>query len=231
MNLDLDAIAKAIKKWDNTRKDVAAMQALFSIGNSFTFNYPPINNINTETFLHSYLGVITNSKKEDVLKLFIIESDRDTKKQHESPEGLLPYINVIDINVAPPKSSVPEDEAKERILKWETSKNEWIAHQVQMDNIIPQIYAIPTRYLTTNPTYHAFFALNKKQKTESSTDISNYKGDMIIWDTKDGSVTYPREVVNVSAYFNTVRLIPPFGDAQKNSEADFFLLELANTPE
>ncbi len=224
MNLDLDAIAKAIKKWDNTRRNTEVMQSLFSVGNSFTFHYSSTNTT-PETFLHSYLGVITNSKGKDVLILFVIESNRDTKKQHDSPEGLLPFISVIDINEAPPKSNVPEEEAKERIQKWETSKNEWIAHRVQTDSIIPQIYAIPTRYLTTNPEYHAYFALNKKQDQEIVSDISNYKGDMIIWDTKNTEITYPREVA-ANAYFNTVRLCPPFGVKDK---ANFYLLKLSES--
>ena len=216
--MELDKIIGAIKKWDNTRRNTESMQALFSKGNSFTFNYSALNS-NAETFLHSYLGVITNSKGKDVLKLFIIESNRDTKEQHDSPEGLLPHISVVDVNEAPPKSNVPEDEAKERIQKWETSKNEWIAHRVQTDSIIPQIYAIPTRYLTTNPIYHAFFALNKKQKEEVSNDISNFKGDMIVWDTKNTEITYPREVT-AHAYFNTVRIVPPLFPDQ-----EFYLLE------
>ncbi len=226
--MELSEITQAIKLWDKSRDNVDLIKALFNQGNAFKFNY--IKNTPTnapDTFLNAYLGVL-NIGDSKTLKLFLINSDRDNKEQHISPEGILPYISVIDIFSAPDtlpiykKDEVDPIEARQRIQRWLDNSNEWVRHQIDSSNDIHQIFAMPTRYLKEKE-YQAYFALNRKIPGPHN-DISEYKGDMIVWDLKDKVISLPFETT-ANDYYNTVRLVPPFGQQDKDS---FYLLKLAN---
>jgi len=235
--MKLSEITQAIKLWDDSRKDIDLMQSIFDQGNAFKFNY--VKNAATnppDIFVNAYLGVIDNNGSKE-LKLFLINSNKDTKEQHESPEGLLPCITVIaplsahDVLPMGKNDVVDPEQARQRIQKWSTGRDGWIRHQIEdPKKNIHQIFEIPTRYLKEKDEngekreYQAYFALNKKISIPNN-DISEYKGDMIILDLNAKKIILPVEG-DYDNYYNTVRLVPPLHREGKDTNK-FYLLKLS----
>lgn len=217
--MKIDQIKKAIKNWDISRKDVSVMKKLFSSGNCFTFELSGAEIMEEDGFIHAYLSVAKENEAE-ALQMLLIDSSHDRKDQPDIHERVTRF-SVIS-GAVPQTDEVDPKDAKLRIGNWKQHFEDWLKFRSDQKKELHQVFAIPKKYLKNNRTYTAFFAL--KDKKGSFENVNSLLGDMIVWDKATNTVIYPNNEDTSDTFYNTVRLVPPFG--QKNKE-DFFLLKLA----
>ncbi|WP_299207990.1 hypothetical protein [uncultured Dokdonia sp.] len=215
--MELKEITEAIKQWDTSRKDVSLTKKLFSLGNCFTFELSDAVLLEEE-FIHAYLSVVKEGTS-DVLNMLLIASSKDHKEQADIHKHVA---KIPVISEAIPKDIVDPEEAKMRIRNWENHCEDWLESRSNQNKELHQVFVIPKKYLKNNRTYIAFFAL--KDGVVTPNTINSLVGDMIVWDKVSSTIIYPNSDDTSDTFYNTVRLVPPFG--QKNKE-NFFLLKLA----
>ncbi|WP_452597656.1 hypothetical protein [Pontimicrobium sp. MEBiC01747] len=233
--MELSKIQEAIRLWIDSGKNKELIKSLFANNhNAFQFKYTQTTNTTIKTFLHVYLAIVKDPETNiESLRCFAINSDKDTKAVHERG-NMANYISEYSIiSDTPPEAdsnrsdTVPREQALKRINNWITERNEWIDYQIDTNIVLFQIFVIPTHYLKKGTDYRAYFALHKKESTEPSA-VSNLKGDMIVWDMENKNIVYPPPPPQPQTYYNTIRLVPPFGDTQNQSTRrdNFFLYKL-----
>lgn len=217
--MELEEIKKSIKQWDTSRTEYAVMQKLFNSKNCFTFTLSDVGILDNEECIHAYLSV-TKEGTSDVLTMLLIASSNDKKEQTDIHK----YVTKCEIisEAIPKKDIVDPQEAKLRIGNWENHCETWLKSRLDQKEELHQVFVIPKRYLQNDRTYTAFFALKEKVGIPNTTN--SLVGDMIVWDKTNNTITYPNHEDTSDTFYNTVRLVPPFG--QKNKE-NFFLLKLA----
>lgn len=214
-NMNLNEICGSISEWNSLRESSQAQKiiALFEQGNNFSYKNENQGIVPSDSYLHAYPGVGSDGK----LKIFLIEASRDTLEQHESKEGLLPFITQCHLNhSANLGDEIPDQEALARIQDWKENYPEWIAQQVTQPDNIFQAFAIPLSDVAEGHSLKIYFALKSENSGSQAT------ADLIVYDASPEGKTG-----NLAKYFDMVRPVPPFHVDTPLDEENFFLLEIS----
>lgn len=214
--MTLNMILDSIGAWNTlrTQQNATQINALFSVGNYFNYTKETLLDdeigIKKASFMHVYMGV-----KEGKLKMFLIDSRRDTQSQYESAEGILPYITICSLHEGTGNlgGEISRKDALLRIDAWEDGHEEWVENQVQTVDNIFQAFAIPGDDLTINTPLKIYFGL------KPNPNLGDPLADLIIVEPA-GSES--KQVV----YYDMVRPVPPFGASGSFAVSSFYLLEL-----
>lgn len=223
--MNIDEIKQALQNWEEARSSTPQMIETLSQGNGFHLRTPTIEPpVGDDEFLHVYPGIF-----EGRLKFFIIPQDRDTVEQYHSPKGILPFIEIQDVqqlqdpdfpNNNLGDSEIPWQIAERRIDHWNNQRDPWIAETVPSHVGIYQAFAVPMQDLTGETLYSTYFSL-------SGSVLPEFKADLVLWDHETNTLVPPAKNYGYG-FFDTVRPVPPFGGQVPLSS--FFLLELATVP-
>lgn len=216
--MTLKQICDSIAAWNalRTAEDFTSLNALFADGNSFNYKRTISSendgeNSGKTSYMHVYPGVHNNK-----LQLYLIPARRDSQLQAQTTSGILPYIEICDLNEFPNLGSeIPVQEAQLRIAAWNDDHEEWIENIVTTKDNIFQAFAIPYADVQVGHDVEIFFAL--KPNPNPSEDYAT--ADLVIYDESESAVT--------PHYYDMVRPVPPFHTQSGLQQQDFYLLSIS----
>lgn len=221
--MNIDDISKAIGKWRKLKNKASKIQKLLDQGHMFELSLMERAAEEKFEFLHVYPGIYRGR-----LSLFAIGSHRDKEEQHNSIEGLLPYLMPCSVdrkNLPELIDPIPNGEGLKRIHEWSAHHSTWLKKEVKTEFGIHECFAIPTKHLQVNRTYQAFFAL------KGGIVPGVFQADLVLFDPQNREFTL--ELRDEPGFFDTVRLVPPFSpdlDEESTPELNrqrYFLLKLS----
>lgn len=199
---NLGSIVSCLKEWDNIRDNPSEVIKYLGLGNHFSFkrNMPEASN------LHAYPGICA---ADNSFYMFLIDAEAD---RNSSEMDLFNAITICKVTRNLGNSDeIPEAEALKRIDTWKRDYSTWATAQInnrQQTLGIFKAFNVPSSYIKRNVEYSTFFGL--KQEVGAS---ASYNADLITVDHSKSSL----------AFYDTVRLVPPFDVAPLSS---FYLLGL-----
>jgi len=198
MNVNtLPEITQSLKNWEAIRQNPAQLTLYLKQGTYFNVSFPEGAEYDV---VHAYPGI-----DNGWLTYFVIPA------MYDKPTcvNIQDYVQICPIMPAPLGQEIPEPEAKQRMTNWDDDMEQWIKKQVLTPEGMYQAFAIPGDDFQSTD-YHIFLALR------TAVNATGYVADLII-DDESG-------LTNASAFFDTVRPVPPFKPYKKSA---FYLLTLA----
>ncbi len=192
MPLDINQIKQCISEWGKLvrekSKSSTIIDRLISNKASFTFN---VYFTKKSTYIHAYPGVF-----EGKLIIFLIAAEFDKYIYRNTLEKYISiaYPEDLKLNL---QDEIDKKEALIRISNWKKQVKTWIPKQASSETGFFKCYLIPANDLKSKQSI-AYFAL------KSVDTVTQYDADLII--TNEANV----DVTNAEAYYDTVRLVPPY---------------------
>lgn len=199
---NLESILRCLREWNNIRDNSSEVIEFLSLGNYFSFK----RNAPETSAIHAYPGICA---AENEFYMFLIDATAD----HNSSESdLFNAITVCKVKRNLGNSDeIPEAEALKRIDAWKRDYAAWATVQInnrQQTQGIFKAFYVPSSYMQRDVEYTSFFGL--KEEVGAS---ANGTADLITVDNSKSK----------TAFYDTVRPVPPFDVAPQSS---FYLLNL-----
>ncbi len=238
--MKLETIKTAIQEWYELNDYVNETQFLLNEGVIFKID-PKVKDFIGDTiekkdvYIHAYPGVI-----EGKLKFILINSEMDKLEKFEDKnDPITRYIYVSDVmgmdsqlaadflklkSLGTNDDKISPEVAKERILRWSLTKDEWIVNQINNTEGVFEVFVIPDIDLKKGSDIYAFLALTDKNTA-----------DLIIMDKN--KKTNELNIINPDdeGLYDVVAPCPPYGvdgiSAEvangKTDKKNFFLLDIS----
>ncbi|MCW3083859.1 MAG: hypothetical protein JWP12_1225 [Bacteroidetes bacterium] len=185
--LDINEVRAAIKKWNDNKNNIKAMDALGVITG---FHFPVGDILQPAIDLHAYPAI----DKNDDIQFYLISSTYDQESKLKTAE----HIVQAGVDRIPPRDNdIPLPTAMARIRAWEINFKSWLDTTIK-DATVVEAFLIPGTDLDENEeSIVAYFGLIPDLRRNEAS----YFVDLVL-------VPFSKTLV----FEDTVMPVPPFGE-------------------